>query len=128
MDRICTLVRDIKRPNVCYAYFLSVFQLLQSVMVACPSEGVCERVCKFYKIIIRNGGDALKPSLHSLSVVCSTSFQSVPFSCFLYVVSIIIDQYATDASNHDFLIALYDNMSGLFFQRFDKLLFRCVIS
>ncbi|XP_065159262.1 transportin-3 [Atheta coriaria] len=103
LDRLSSIFRSLVVPaqentiNPCKPVVLEVWPVLSMVMDKYQSDvRIMERACRAVRFMLRCVSQQVKEMLESLVLQIVTIYTSHPHSCFLYLGSILVDEYGTD--------------------------------
>ncbi|XP_065191156.1 transportin-3-like [Sycon ciliatum] len=118
LDRIAAIFKNIncqdkEQPHPCQQVVINLWPLLSSLGTEFVAEGhVMEHWCRLIRFCLRLLESSGKPLLSPLLHVLVTMYDSQQHSSFLYLASVCVDLFATDAECVPFLTDMMSHFSN----------------
>jgi hypothetical protein len=125
-ERISIVIKFYHHEQTASVYLpmlLSIFQHLDSVLRAHPTEGISEKICRCYRFAIKHYTVMVGNELSVIIGWIVKQFTFYPVSSFLYAAATIVSTYSLLA-NHSFVDRIYDmiwQLSTVFFAQYSSL-------
>lgn len=101
--------------------FSQLFPILEKLVIVAPSFSTHDKICRFYKYMIRTLKDLFIPSLEHMCRHLVNAFDKHSTSPFIYIAAICIAEYGEKNELHTMFMELQDAITRALFSKYASL-------